>query len=93
MSNVLSMAERETIAALLRQDWSKRRIAKELGLHRDTVRRYACELKMDGTQRPAGEPTPVPAIAGEVAIGPDSKQATSSEVATGNGEAPNAVQG
>ena len=43
MSNELSMADRESISALLRRGWSKRRIARELGLHRDTVRRHGLQ--------------------------------------------------
>ena len=87
MSNELSMAERETIAALLRQGWSKRRIARELGLHRDTVRRYAREVSR-GQANPesvetatAKQATPI-----KVATGTDSKQATLSEVATGKND-------
>jgi transposase len=39
MANHLKMAERENIVALHRQGWSKRRIARELGVDRGTVRR------------------------------------------------------
>ena len=39
MANQLSMAQRETVLALLGQGWSRRKIARELGLHRETVRR------------------------------------------------------
>lgn len=70
MSNELSMAERATIAALLKQGWTKRRIARELGLHRDTVRRHARALES--------------AVQPEVATGSTAKQATPAEVATGN---------
>lgn len=72
MSNELSMAERERIAALLKQGWPKRRIARELHLHRDTVRRYARELAVQAEQ-PAGQ-----------LAAADSKQATPVEVTTGN---------
>ena len=75
MPNELSMAERETIGALLRQGWSKRRIARELGLHRDTVRRHAREAAGARTGQP------------EVASGSPAKQAAPVEVATGNDEA------
>ncbi len=37
--NQLSMAIQEMILSLHRQGWSKRKIARELGLHRNTVRR------------------------------------------------------
>ena len=36
----LKVNQQHTIAALYRQGWSKRRIARELGLDRSTVRRY-----------------------------------------------------
>lgn len=42
MSHVLEVSSQLTIAALLAKGWSKRRIARELGLHRKTVSRY-CE--------------------------------------------------
>ena len=72
MSNVLSMAVQEMISSLLKQGWSKRSIARRLGLHRDTVRRYAREVAQ------------LAVAAAERAGGVDSKQATPpSKVATG----------
>jgi transposase len=41
MANRLKMAEVELIQALLARGWSRRRIARELGMDRETVRRYA----------------------------------------------------
>lgn len=41
MANVLKMADINAIETLLVRGWSRRRIARELGLHRDTVARYA----------------------------------------------------
>jgi len=41
MANRLKMARINAIHALLDQEWSYRRIARELGLHRETVARYA----------------------------------------------------
>lgn len=41
MANQLSMAQVHTIQVLLGQGWSRRRIAQELGIHRDTVAQYA----------------------------------------------------
>jgi hypothetical protein len=41
--NKLSMTERETILSLLRLGWSERRIAREGGHHRATVRRVRHE--------------------------------------------------
>jgi transposase len=73
VSNELSMAEREAIAALLKQGWSKRRIARELELHRDTVRRYAREL---------GQPER--GTVEDVATGAGSKPTTPFKVAAGN---------
>jgi len=40
MANQLKMAKIDAILALHRRHWSIRRIAKELGLHRDTVARH-----------------------------------------------------
>lgn len=41
MANRLKMAEVQAIQALLARGWSRRRIARELGVDRETVRRYA----------------------------------------------------
>ena len=41
MANVVKMAVREAIVGLLDRGWSQRRIARELGVHRETVARYA----------------------------------------------------
>lgn len=40
MANHLKMAESDTVLSLHRQGWSKRKIARELGLDRGTVRRH-----------------------------------------------------
>ena len=40
MANQLKMAMVEAIIALLERGWSYRRIARELGIHRETVARY-----------------------------------------------------
>jgi len=40
MANQLGMAEQQAIIALAGHGWSKRRIARELGVHRETVDRY-----------------------------------------------------
>ena len=47
MANVLQMHEQEAIATLAKQGWSIRRIARQLKLHRRTVRRYLREQKVD----------------------------------------------
>ena len=41
MANVLKMAKRHAIVGLLELEWSFRRIARELGVNRGTVSRYA----------------------------------------------------
>ena len=41
MSNVLKVSKQETIQTLFEKGWSLRRIAKELGVNRRTVARYA----------------------------------------------------
>jgi transposase len=43
MSNVLKMSHQEAIRGLHQKGWSKRRIARELGIHRQTVNRYSEE--------------------------------------------------
>jgi hypothetical protein len=40
MSNVLKVSLQETICTLDRRGWSRRRIARELGIDRETVGRY-----------------------------------------------------
>ena len=53
MSNLLQVAVIDTILSLHQRGWSQRRIARELGVHRETVARYLRQLL----------PTPKPAIA------------------------------
>jgi transposase len=45
MANQLKMAVVDTIIALHQRNWSRRRIARTLGLHRDTVARYLRQAK------------------------------------------------
>lgn len=45
--NRLSMDERQTIVGLLRLGWKQRRIARETGFHRATIRRIALEVAED----------------------------------------------
>jgi transposase len=63
MANRLKMATLETILALHQRQWSIRRIAKELGLHRDTVARYLQQ------QRQSASSPPSPADASQVKLG------------------------
>jgi transposase len=52
MANVLQMHEQQAIAILARQGRSIRQIARELKLHRHTVRRYLREQKVDSKCTP-----------------------------------------
>ena len=45
MSNITKMEIQQSITALCNQGWSERRIARELGIHRQTVRRYVSGSK------------------------------------------------
>src|SRR6516162_7928515 len=55
MANLLKMAISETIRTLHRRGWSQRRIAAELGIHRETVARH---LRLpDSDPKPANAPT------------------------------------
>jgi transposase len=47
MAHLLQMHEQEAIASLAKQGWSIRRIARQLQLHRRTVRRYLSGQKVD----------------------------------------------
>jgi len=69
VANLLKMAKVLPIEALRAQGWSARRIARELGIHRDTVRRY---LRLAGERsKPANAPTGSPAVESpEPAIAP-----------------------
>jgi len=40
MGNIIKMVQKQAIEGLKAQGWSDRKIAKELGLHRSTVKRY-----------------------------------------------------
>src|SRR5438105_1259741 len=52
MANWLKMAMVHTIEALYRQGWSRRRIAREVGIHRETVGKYIRQLT-PGPAKPA----------------------------------------
>ena len=41
MSNFLKVSQQEAIRGLHQKEWSKRRIARELSIHRQTVSRYS----------------------------------------------------
>jgi DNA-directed RNA polymerase specialized sigma24 family protein len=48
--NQLKVKEQQAIIALYEQDWSKRKIARELGLDRLTVRLYIAAMGSKSTQ-------------------------------------------
>jgi transposase len=62
MANQLKVAKLLSIQALHAQGWSRRRIARELGIHRETVARHLQELSKPGLS-PAGSATSKPAKA------------------------------
>ena len=57
MANVLKMAKVHSIQVLHARGWSQRRIARELGIHRETVARYV--QLAEGLEHPD---TPTPAV-------------------------------
>ncbi|MGH7707672.1 MAG: IS21 family transposase [Candidatus Binataceae bacterium] len=67
------MNERESITGLLRLGWSERRIARETGFHRATIRRIA---------REASAGPPAPATVPEVATDPGGGTLSAQKVAT-----------
>jgi transposase len=84
VSNRLKMAMIETISLLSARGWSTRRIARELGIHRDTVARYLAEAQ--ATAKPATAPTglddpadgskPAKAPTGSLSVAAEAKPAT-----------------
>jgi transposase len=52
MANLLRMAQVSAIEGLWKQGWSRRRIARELGLDRSTVRRYIDQLVLQAQNQP-----------------------------------------
>jgi transposase len=52
MANTLKMVQVHTIEGLRKQGWSYRRIARELGIHRETVRNYVLRLAAEPQNRP-----------------------------------------
>ncbi len=59
MSNQLNMSKIQSILALRQQGWPFTRIAKELGVHRETVARYVRQHSKP-TQAPTGSGAPKP---------------------------------
>ena len=56
MSNVLKVSYQETIRSLHQMGWSERRIARELGINRRTVKRHAskCTIVPTGNAEESG---------------------------------------
>lgn len=50
MSNITKVEIQQSISALKTKGWSERRIARELGLHRGTVKRYCAASKCTNPQ-------------------------------------------
>jgi transposase len=79
MSNLLRVAVIDTILSLHQRGWSQRRIARELGVHRETVARYLRQA-----------PAPKPAIApiGSSDAASDPKPAIAPPGSPASGDAP-----
>jgi transposase len=60
MTNQLKVAMKQAIWSLKERGWSNRRIARELGLHRDTVARYVRQGPPKPANPPAGSAMPRP---------------------------------
>lgn len=50
MSNISKVEVQKSIQSLHEKGWSERRIARELGVHRATVKRYCCDSKCTNPQ-------------------------------------------
>ena len=57
MSNVLKVSHQEAVRSLHAKNWSQRRIARELGIHRKTVWRYTQKLAAKCTISTPGSET------------------------------------
>jgi transposase/transposase-like protein len=82
MANLLKMAKIDAILSLHQRKWSIRRIAKELGIHRDTVARQIRLWEQDS--KPARAPL---GSAEHVTVCPEAKQATLPEGAQSSEQA------
>ena len=60
MANAIPMTTREAIRALKKRGYSKRKIARELGIHRNTVGNY-----LEETSEPSSGSEPVQARDGD----------------------------
>jgi transposase len=66
MANYLKMAKRSAIQTLRERNWSCRRISRELGIHLDTVRKYAKSDNQNSKQVTNAPPGSV----GQISTGP-----------------------
>jgi transposase len=83
--NRLSMEERKSIIGLLRLRWPERRIARETGFHRATIRRIALELAAEGSKcTTPGKVATDPKCTSPPEVPPDPKPHTPAEVPTGS---------
>ena len=61
MANGLKMAVKHAVIGLLERGWSHRRIARELGIHRETVARYdGLRKSKPAISTPGSDPPPAP---------------------------------
>jgi len=77
MANQLKLAMVNAILTLKQRGWSQRRIARELGIDRETVARYVNLLESDSkpaTNAPTGSEGPKPAKAPIGSIGQDTQK-------------------
>lgn len=72
MANVLKVLEQNAILQMAAQGWSRRRIARELGLDRKTVRRYLCAASKSP---PISTPGSVASAASKPPISPPGESA------------------
>ena len=84
MANQLKMAEQHAITRLAEHGWSYRRIARELGVHRETVARYVSLARSGLPSGPAPPDGAVPSIS--IAGDDPSKPAISITGSDGFGE-------
>ena len=89
MANYLKMALSEAIVTLFRQGWSKRRIARELGVDRGSVARHIAQAGTAASSTAPGtakcDALANAATSAQVATGSAvPKQATPGQVATGS---------
>ena len=82
MANLLRMALIETIFTLHQRGWSQRRIARELGIHRETVARHLLEpppskpaIAPSGSETSAEDSKPANALSGSETLLSGSKPA------------------